>query len=366
VPFTPGEITQPKPIVSLQPDTTPNLLGTTLTSAAEVLPFRQSEWPLPAIAPKPPAPSSYRQSFGAAATDPFVQINWPNPPSANTQQPEVLPNLTIRLPLPETLPFSQGNWLNPPKRLEPDQTLHVLNLALGPMPFSKYDWPNPPARKITQPDVLPNVGIQLQPVPLIRQSDWPIPLGQKTQQPEVIPNVAIQLQVVPPVRQNDWSILQGRQTQQPEVLPNVTIGLPVAEETLPFRQTNWPNPPLKSLQQPEPGVSALSIPTLGGAPFSQTNWPNPQPATKLPPPLDPPGLVLIHSTRGLISFAEFEVPTLLATRGLVSWTEIETPGVGTRGLISWVEFEAPEFVAAAQFILSYPDRLSGGTHRRSR
>ena len=116
-----------------------NLLLTVLAVAAVAVPFKQSNWPNPRPTPRasqPPdsSPNLLVTTLAPVAASPFSQKEWQIPSRRSVQQPDVQQNFLVRIPAVAASPFRHNIWHNQPVRFFYKdyswiQNLHQTTLA---------------------------------------------------------------------------------------------------------------------------------------------------------------------------------------------------------------------------------------------
>lgn len=320
-PFSLSDWPAPRSLVTRQTDNPPNLLCTTLAVAVTAIPFSQADWPNPPKLKSLPvqeqqslitldlATNAFRQLDwpnpvrAKAASQPdnppnlvvtasaptplevFRQTEWPSPTAAKTTRVEVLPNLTISLPIaPIAPPIVPIDWPNPApqKASRVDNPLNLLTTTLAPTgekPFSQGNWPNPqkPPSFRHPNSYRMSFGEPGAPIgPPIVPIAWPNP----RKPPELIGDMHVLNLALGtmPFRQTDWPNPRVEKTLRVDIPPNLQTLVFAPVPPPPFAQTDWPNPPprkvIRVIDPPNLLTSSLFVPFAG--PFPQLHWPNPQ------------------------------------------------------------------------------------------
>lgn len=234
-------------------DVAPNLLLSTLSPSSA--PFAQDEWPLQQ-AVRRAQQLDIPQNLLPITAAPFRPVELPSPRAAARVSQFDAPNLlgTTLAPVVGQAPFSQTDWPIPraAKRVS-DSWVAQYPLTVTPVPgaapFAQDEWPGLQARRIPQPDVVPNLlGTVLAtvqaPAPFT-QTNWPIPrAAARVPDPWFAPNL-LTITPVPgavPFRQLEWLGPRVARWQQPWATPNLLTGTltPPVSAAAPFRQLEWP------------------------------------------------------------------------------------------------------------------------------
>lgn len=222
-----------------------------ITSVTQA-PFAQDDWPVPQ---QPQFPISLRtwinQGIITAVPTPFAQDDWPLP--QGYQYPVGLRSWTYaynsNLIGQDVVPGERSLDLPPRDPREPRSWTWSYNRNLvgkDQLPFNQDSWPIP--------------------------TGYPYPLDLRTWIGHVTITVAM------PFSQDDWQLPQT--IQYPTTLrtwaftynPNLT-----AQDRLPFRQQDWPNPiaPAQPSRFAQPTALTLRAPPVRTIPFNQFDWPLP-------------------------------------------------------------------------------------------
>ena len=154
-----------------------NLIG------QDVLPFRQSDWPLTAAAPALPRAVDWIQHAITSIQTPFAQSDWPLPRAPAQGAQSWTASYNLNLIGQDQLPIGAATLVLPPQGSAPQlQTwLNAVDLALTQFtpPVRQRDWPNPTAfaRDPTLGTITASYNlnlIALDALP-VRQQDWPNP-----------------------------------------------------------------------------------------------------------------------------------------------------------------------------------------------
>lgn len=283
-----------------QPVNIGNLLENTLAPIEVGAPFTLTDWqnPVRVVSPREYG-STQAQVFNTpdpVVNDPFKQVEWPNP-ALNPRQTQglVASQIFNTADVAQVKPFLQTDWQNPVWRVpireygfvqaQVFNTADVVNIK----PFLLTDWQNPilRVRQVVpishRPTVDPATPQPETGTPFI-QTDWQNPVRAVA----VREYGSIQAQVfntadvviVKPFLQADW--------QNPRINPKyrqfLNSGRVLGEEPLPFAQTEWPNPLLKPLARQGLTVAQIfnTADVVFVKPFLQLDWPNPVLPVPLP------------------------------------------------------------------------------------
>lgn len=243
----------------------------------------------------PPGPNLLTDTLARGAV-PFGQTEWPNP--VLRRRPEhnftwLAEPLTTTLILPNPKPFLVSDWQNPLLKRQPNEHLsyiyecfELLTAAIA-APFPAVDLSNPIRHRYR---VVPHHHRETRPGPVVTPVTDPfIPMAFPNPQrrvPFFHPNVSRVLdnviEVDPSTLSHDWTnpILRPWQLQ-PFVIEQPINYTLAGTVTLPFMQTDWPNP-LRRVRSVN-GLSEWAVMlnttlALGNQkPFMQTEFPNPLP-----------------------------------------------------------------------------------------
>lgn len=273
-------------------------LGTplVLSQAIPPIPFALRDW-AGTVPPGPKAPVITNLTHVQARplyypeVQPFNQSAWPIPPQPNWTLLVTIATLPLD-PNPQAinLPFRQLEWALPIRPTLPTAlrtwTQTPPKYYVETQPLAQFDWPLPRRAALphdrlswTQPRIEVPALPQL-PGPPFTQLDWPLPIRAKSIPTERLGYIGYYaLDDAAPLRAVSSLDLPPATRPWPIGLRTWVQGRSIfLQDTLPFHQTDWPNPTRRPV-----AVTGLSTWQQGRSlllqtdllPFHQTDWPLP-------------------------------------------------------------------------------------------
>lgn len=272
----------------------PNTLLIGIPAPIVQAPFRQVDWPITVRRDAAGSMQLDLVSYQAAvASAPFFQTEWPNPLRVRpTPIAESIAGFTTR-GIPRPPPVLAIDWQNPPARKpqrfdDPPNLLTATLQAIAAKPFFAIDLGQPfKARIAPLIEAVPNsLILGIPQIMGFNTYDWPTPQRARAIRFDDVPNVAINAPIV--------ATLPFRQTEQPnpplrvraipsaDIPPNSTATGIVPPP--PFSQDEWVTPVRARPAQSEiaPNLLTLNLVAAIVRPFSQSDWPNPARARSAP------------------------------------------------------------------------------------
>jgi hypothetical protein len=269
-------------------------------------PFNQTDWSIPRAVTRLPVgdPQNLLETtLAPSGPKPFNQSDWVTPKRAVPQQPDIPTDITPILDAANPiLVFREASFapvFKPQYRVDQGSP-NLLGTTLKPAsgggaPFNQDDWPIPYKKWLQQQDQPPNLlGTTLGPAvtPAWNDTGDTSRLRANPQQeppPNLLTTTLSGPAVPPPVRNTDWPTPKPRFVQQPELIPNLQTSTFVPVAPLPFGLSDWPNPKPRFVQQPFDPPNLLGDTLALKPPLGLTDWPVPKPRLTLL--TDPPNLL---------------------------------------------------------------------------